>query len=71
MCAEPAEDFKMSASPKKQVASQPVVKIAASSAISTSPVARALFQLETQGMPPDIQNPRNAAGRTLNPKSWP
>ena len=46
----------MSASPKKQIARQPVVKIAASSASSDSPVARALFQRETQGMPPDIQN---------------
>ena len=55
----------MSASPKEQFARQPVVKIAASPDSSNSPVARALFQLETQGMPPDIQSIRDAAGRTL------
>ena len=48
--AEP-DEFKMSASPKKHGTRQPVVKLTASSATSNSPVARALFQLETQGVP--------------------
>lgn len=48
--AEPAE-YKMSASPKKHGTRQPVIKLTASSATSNSPVARALFQLETQGLP--------------------
>ncbi|CAL5227508.1 g10493 [Coccomyxa viridis] len=42
------EDFKMSASPKRHGTRQPVIKLTASSATSDSPVARALFQLETQ-----------------------
>ena len=48
--AEPAE-YKMLASPKKHGTRQPVIKLTASSATSNSPVARALFQLETQGAP--------------------
>ncbi len=44
----------MSASPKKHGMRQPVIKLTASSATSNSPVARALFQLETQGMSPEM-----------------
>lgn len=39
----------MSASPKKQASKQAVIKLTATSAASNSPVARALFQPETQG----------------------
>ena len=39
----------MSASPVRHGTRQPVIKITANSATSSSPVARALFQLESQG----------------------
>ena len=41
----------MSASPVRHGIRQPVIKITANSATSSSPVARALFQLESQGTP--------------------
>ena len=41
----------MSASPVRHGIRQPVIKITANSATSSSPVARALFQLESQGAP--------------------
>ena len=41
----------MSASPVRHGIRQPVIKITANSANSSSPVARALFQLESQGTP--------------------
>ena len=66
-CSAEHEDFKMSASPKRHGTRQPVIKLTASSATSDSPVARALFQLETQGVSPEMHTVFVAAAHSCAP----